>query len=97
MEAPAFTVHVTHVCMPIPSQPIPQSRQKDGNYLTRKRDKVTKSNNEICHTLLKDLESHDSSWPFLEAVERRKFPAYYKVVKQPMDLQTMKNKLEQRK
>ena len=40
------------------------------------------------------LKEHDDAWPFLEPVGKKQFPEYYKVIKKPMDLQTMRTKLE---
>ncbi len=45
--------------------------------------------------MLRELEQHKDSWPFLEAVDRKKFPSYFKVVKKPMDFQTIKNRLKE--
>ncbi|KAA0203950.1 hypothetical protein HAZT_HAZT010190 [Hyalella azteca] len=44
-------------------------------------------------TLLTDVTRHDDAWPFRKAVNKRQVPDYYQVVKKPMDLQTMKEKL----
>jgi hypothetical protein len=43
--------------------------------------------------MLEELEGHRDSWPFLDPVDRAKFPEYFRVVKKPMDLQTIRNKL----
>lgn len=47
-------------------------------------------------TVLKEIVSHDSSWPFLEPVNPEKTGAidYYDVIKNPMDLATMEKRLE---
>jgi hypothetical protein len=52
---------------------------------------------EICHVIMAELESHRGSWPFLEPVDRREFPEYFKVVKKPMDFQTMRDRLTEGK
>ena len=48
---------------------------------------------EVCHTILTEMERHKDSWPFLEPVGRSEFPEYFKVIKKPMDFQTMRTKL----
>lgn len=55
---------------------------------------------EMCLEVLGDLEKtkHKTySWPFLEPVDGSLVPDYYSVIKEPMDLQTMRGKLEQRR
>ena len=40
-----------------------------------------------------ELEKHDEAWPFLLPVNVKQFPTYRKVIKHPMDFQTMRAKL----
>ncbi|XP_073421544.1 bromodomain adjacent to zinc finger domain protein 2A-like [Dendrobates tinctorius] len=40
-----------------------------------------------------EMESHDDAWPFLEPVNPRLVPGYRKIIKNPMDFSTMRNKL----
>ncbi len=47
----------------------------------------------LCYKLLKELEEHEDSWPFLEPVDKKKVPGYYKVIKKAMDFSTVKSKL----
>ncbi|OAA81021.1 histone acetyltransferase GCN5 [Akanthomyces lecanii RCEF 1005] len=49
--------------------------------------------NQLLH-LLNDLQNHNSAWPFLVPVNRDDVADYYEVIKEPMDLSTMENKLE---
>ncbi|KAG5921896.1 histone acetyltransferase [Claviceps africana] len=49
--------------------------------------------NQLLH-LLNDLQNHQSAWPFLVPVNRDDVADYYDVIKEPMDLSTMENKLE---
>ncbi|KAG8418524.1 hypothetical protein J3459_012395 [Metarhizium acridum] len=49
--------------------------------------------NQLLH-LLNDLQNHQSAWPFLVPVNRDDVADYYEVIKEPMDLSTMENKLE---
>ncbi|GAB6020776.1 hypothetical protein CHUAL_003435 [Chamberlinius hualienensis] len=46
--------------------------------------------------LLKSLQSHKQAWPFRHPVEPKEVPDYYKIIKDPMDLQTMDRKLTNR-
>ena len=48
----------------------------------------------VCHVILDEMKRHQDSWPFLEPVDRTTFPEYFKVIKKPMDFQTIKNKLK---
>jgi len=43
--------------------------------------------------LLTDLNKHPDSWPFHQPVTRAEAPDYHRVIKTPMDLGTMKYKL----
>ncbi|CAD26468.1 GENERAL TRANSCRIPTION FACTOR [Encephalitozoon cuniculi GB-M1] len=55
---------------------------------------------EFCSETLSDLvkPKHKAyNWPFLEPVDGDLVPGYYSVIKEPMDLQTMRSKLEQRR
>lgn len=46
-----------------------------------------------CRQLLDDLESHDEAWPFLLPVNTKQFPTYKKIIKNPMDLSTIRKRL----
>lgn len=45
-------------------------------------------------TLLSELQNHPSAWPFATAVNKDEVGDYYDVIKEPMDLSTMEQKLE---
>nr|CAI5824472.1 unnamed protein product [Callosobruchus analis] len=47
-----------------------------------------------CKALLEDLECHDDAWPFLLPVNTKQFPTYKKIIKVPMDLSTIKKRLQ---
>ncbi|XP_067003297.2 bromodomain adjacent to zinc finger domain protein 2B isoform X3 [Anabrus simplex] len=47
-----------------------------------------------CRALLEDLEAHDEAWPFLLPVNTKQFPTYRKIIRSPMDLSTIKRKLQ---
>jgi hypothetical protein len=58
---------------------------------------VTITNNDKdlaqCRTLLNELMRNDNAWPFLDKVNQDDYPNYYEVIKEPMDLNTIKSKL----
>ena len=62
-----------------------------------RRSKATKKGYKdemaVCTLLLQEMEARDESWPFLQPVDRKKVPDYYKVIKHPMDFQTVHGKL----
>ncbi|KAL1513282.1 hypothetical protein ABEB36_002708 [Hypothenemus hampei] len=47
-----------------------------------------------CRLILDDLECHDDAWPFLLPVNTKQFPTYKKIIKIPMDLSTIKKRLQ---
>ncbi|XP_076268643.1 bromodomain adjacent to zinc finger domain 2B toutatis isoform X4 [Rhynchophorus ferrugineus] len=47
-----------------------------------------------CRAILEDLECHDDAWPFLLPVNTKQFPTYKKIIKIPMDLSTIKKRLQ---
>lgn len=61
-----------------------------------KKRKMTKLDKDltICHTVISEMEALDHAWPFLQPVNTKQFPTYKKVIKQPMDLATIKKKLD---
>ncbi|XP_050306247.1 bromodomain adjacent to zinc finger domain protein 2B isoform X3 [Anthonomus grandis grandis] len=47
-----------------------------------------------CKAILDELELHDDAWPFLLPVNTKQFPTYKKIIKIPMDLSTIKKRLQ---
>lgn len=47
-----------------------------------------------CEKILELLKSHKSSWPFKDAVKREEVPDYYDVIKNPIDLSKIEQKLK---
>ncbi|KAG5208358.1 GCN5-related histone actyltransferase [Trichophyton interdigitale] len=41
------------------------------------------------------MRNHKSAWPFADSVNKDQVPGYYNVIKSPMDLSTMEERLEQ--
>ncbi|XP_058794615.1 protein split ends-like isoform X2 [Phymastichus coffea] len=47
------------------------------------------------HKILKILKDHEDSWPFTDPVDEQYAPRYYSVVRKPMDLTKMEEKLDE--
>lgn len=48
----------------------------------------------ICHTIVSEMEALEDAWPFLFPVNTKQFPTYKKIIKVPMDIATIKKKLD---
>uniref|UniRef100_A0A8C4W517 histone acetyltransferase n=1 Tax=Gopherus evgoodei TaxID=1825980 RepID=A0A8C4W517_9SAUR len=62
-------------------------------------DKEPKDPDQLYSTLkniLQQVKSHQSAWPFMEPVKRTEAPGYYEVIRFPMDLKTMSERLKNR-
>ncbi|XP_041988552.1 bromodomain adjacent to zinc finger domain protein 2B-like isoform X13 [Aricia agestis] len=66
------------------------SRAKKDKGCTKKMSKEM----QFCKNLLCEMECHEHAWPFLVPVNTKQFPQYRKVIKCPMDLSTIKRKLQ---
>ncbi|XP_031787989.1 nucleosome-remodeling factor subunit NURF301 isoform X3 [Nasonia vitripennis] len=51
---------------------------------------------ELLKKLIKQIQGHKSAWPFMEPVDPNEAPDYYKVIKEPMDLQTIELRINDR-
>ncbi|XP_075465406.1 bromodomain adjacent to zinc finger domain protein 2B isoform X5 [Ascaphus truei] len=61
-----------------------------------KKAKITKDESKdlaLCSVILSEMESHADAWPFLLPVNLKHVPGYKKVIKQPMDFTTIREKL----
>ncbi|XP_039149359.1 nucleosome-remodeling factor subunit NURF301 isoform X2 [Drosophila simulans] len=67
-------------------------RKNDANAANMK--KLTPNDVEELKNLIKQMQLHKSAWPFMEPVDPKEAPDYYKVIKEPMDLKRMEIKLE---
>ena len=47
----------------------------------------------VCQTILSELSGHEDSWPFLTPVNTKQFPTYKKIIRVPMDISTIRKKL----
>lgn len=48
-----------------------------------------------CEIILMEMEAHTDAWPFLEPVNPRLVPGYRRIIKNPMDFLTMRERLLQ--
>ncbi|KAJ0180501.1 hypothetical protein K1T71_003905 [Dendrolimus kikuchii] len=63
------------------------------NYANMKE--LTSKDFENLKRLVKQIQLHKNAWPFMEPVDPREAPTYYKVIKEPMDLQTVERKVNE--
>ncbi|KAH8732093.1 Bromodomain-containing protein [Phaeosphaeriaceae sp. PMI808] len=49
----------------------------------------------VLRHFLSQVRNHTQAWPFVKPVDRDEVPDYYNVIKSPMDLTTMEERLEQ--
>ncbi|KAJ8366911.1 hypothetical protein AAFF_G00336810 [Aldrovandia affinis] len=47
-------------------------------------------------TILQHVKGHQNAWPFMEPVKKTEAPGYYQVIRFPMDLKTMSERLKSR-
>ncbi|OXU30225.1 hypothetical protein TSAR_013142 [Trichomalopsis sarcophagae] len=84
--------HVEDVSSSEPPTPTASPRKEGnaGKTLTKKQQRELAP----CKILLEQLEQQDEAWPFLLPVNTKQFPTYKKIIKTPMDLSTIKKKLQ---
>lgn len=46
------------------------------------------------YKVLEQLSAHDDAWPFMDPVEEDYAPNYYAVIRRPMDLRKMEERLD---
>lgn len=74
-----------------------KKERDEARELAKKEKKATKKlMKELapCKTVLEEMEVHEDSWPFLLPVNTKQFPTYRKIIKYPMDLSTIKKRLQ---
>lgn len=88
----ASNTHVEDVSSSEPPTPTasPRKDANCGKALTKKQQRELAP----CKILLEQLENQDDAWPFLLPVNTKQFPTYKKIIKTPMDLSTIKKKLQ---
>ncbi|KAM3618818.1 uncharacterized protein V6R79_025157 [Siganus canaliculatus] len=76
----------------------PSSSRSSGEGSATKRRRMTTRNQPdltFCEIILMEMEAHADAWPFLEPVNPRLVPGYRRIVKNPMDFLTMRERLLQ--
>ncbi|KAF7210168.1 bromodomain adjacent to zinc finger domain protein 2A isoform X1 [Nothobranchius furzeri] len=76
----------------------PSSSRSSGEGGGTKRRRMTTRNQPdltFCEIILMEMEAHADAWPFLEPVNPRLVPGYRRIIKNPMDFLTMREKLLQ--
>ncbi|XP_049611848.1 bromodomain adjacent to zinc finger domain protein 2A isoform X3 [Syngnathus scovelli] len=74
------------------------SSRHSGESGAAKRRRMTTRNQPdltFCEIILMEMEAHADAWPFLEPVNPRLVPGYRRIVKNPMDFLTMRERLLQ--
>ena len=66
----------------------------DVNAMVSMNNGVHRSAMSQCDEIIRLLRKHEEAWPFLEPVDTEEVPDYLDIVSEPMDLQTVKDKLE---
>ncbi|CAN2389754.1 histone H3-K9 acetylation [Pristimantis euphronides] len=83
----------------IPIESIPGIRETGWKPIIKDRSKEPKDADQLYNTLkniLQQVKSHQSAWPFMEPVKRTEAPGYYEVIRFPMDLKTMSERVKNR-
>uniref|UniRef100_A0A8C5PMR3 histone acetyltransferase n=1 Tax=Leptobrachium leishanense TaxID=445787 RepID=A0A8C5PMR3_9ANUR len=83
----------------IPIESIPGIRETGWKPSMKERSKEPKDPEQLYNTLkniLQQVKSHQSAWPFIEPVKKNDAPGYYEVIRFPMDLKTMSERVKNR-
>ncbi|KAK7881660.1 hypothetical protein WMY93_030069 [Mugilogobius chulae] len=69
----------------------------DATATAKRRRMVTRNQPDLtfCEIILMEMEAHADAWPFLEPVNPRLVPGYRRIIKNPMDFLTMRERLLQ--
>lgn len=80
--------------------PAPSSSTRnsgEGGAAAKRRRMTTRNQPDLtfCEIILMEMEAHADAWPFLEPVNPRLVPGYRRIIKNPMDFLTMRERLLQ--
>lgn len=80
---------------PAPAQSSPRPAAEAA--AAKRRRMVTRNQPDLtfCEIILMEMEAHADAWPFLEPVNPRLVPGYRRIIKNPMDFLTMRERLLQ--
>lgn len=71
------------------------NKEKDKAKADKKATKKLIKELSVCKSILEEMEVHEDSWPFLLPVNTKQFPTYKKIIKNPMDLSTIRKNLQE--
>ncbi|XP_024149062.1 bromodomain adjacent to zinc finger domain protein 2A isoform X3 [Oryzias melastigma] len=79
-----------------PPAALPSRYSGEGGSAKRRR-MTTRNQPDLtfCEIILMEMEAHADAWPFLEPVNPRLVPGYRRIIKNPMDFLTMRERLLQ--
>ncbi|XP_063156810.1 histone acetyltransferase KAT2A [Candoia aspera] len=83
----------------IPIESIPGIRETGWKPLSKEKGKELKDPDQLYTTLknlLAQIKTHPSAWPFMEPVKKSEAPDYYEIIRFPIDLKTMTERLKNR-
>ncbi|XP_051926558.1 histone acetyltransferase KAT2B isoform X2 [Hippocampus zosterae] len=81
----------------IPIESIPGIRETGWKPLAKGKDvKDPEQLYGALKNILQHVKSHQNAWPFMEPVKKTEAPGYYQVIRFPMDLKTMSERLKSR-
>ncbi|XP_023655442.1 bromodomain adjacent to zinc finger domain protein 2A isoform X2 [Paramormyrops kingsleyae] len=65
------------------------------SFPSKRRRMATRNQPDLtyCEIILMEMEAHTDAWPFLEPVNPRLVPGYRRIIKNPMDFLTMRERL----
>lgn len=77
--------------------PSSSSRHSGDGGAAKRRRMTTRNQPDLtfCEIILMEMEAHADAWPFLEPVNPRLVPGYRRIIKNPMDFLTMRERLLQ--
>ncbi|KAM5289114.1 bromodomain adjacent to zinc finger domain protein 2A isoform 2-T2 [Ctenodactylus gundi] len=77
------------------SPAVPRYSEEGLSPSKRRRLSMRNHHNDLtfCEIILMEMESHDAAWPFLEPVNPRLVTGYRRIIKNPMDFSTMRERL----
>lgn len=77
--------------------PSSSSRNSGEGSAAKRRRMNTRNQPDLtfCEIILMEMEAHADAWPFLEPVNPRLVPGYRRIIKNPMDFLTMRERLLQ--
>uniref|UniRef100_A0A8C3XPQ3 histone acetyltransferase n=1 Tax=Chelydra serpentina TaxID=8475 RepID=A0A8C3XPQ3_CHESE len=83
----------------IPVESIPGIRDTGWRPLGKEKGKELKDPDQLYNTLknlLAQIKTHPSAWPFMEPVKKSEAPDYYEIIRFPIDMKTMTERLKNR-